>query len=134
VSGGVSGGNSAANNGPGVAGAGAATIKAPHRAPPIKIALTGMAIVAIVLMSLGVAHVARQQEVIRLGYDLAKATEALTRAREENRRLRLEKSTLTSPERIQRLAESLGMRQAEHEQIRMAAPPRAPNAPDAEAP
>lgn len=88
-------------------------------APPVKVAVAGMAVLALVAVLLGVAHVARRQEVIQLGYQLARATEELADNQEENRRLRLEKSILTNPERIRRLAESLGMTQPGPEQIRV---------------
>lgn len=100
-------------------------------APPVRIAVAGMVIFATVAALLGTAHVARRQEVIQLGYQLSRATEALGREQEENRRLRLEKSILTNPARIQRLAESLGMQQPGPDQLRVirvqsadGAPPR----------
>lgn len=88
-------------------------------APPVKIAVAGLVIGAMLLMILGIAHVARQKQIIRIGYQLSKATEELSRNQEENRRLRMEKSALTSPERIQALAEGLGMKQPGPEQIRV---------------
>lgn len=88
-------------------------------APPVKIAVAGMAIVAVVLMILGVAHVARRQEIIRHGYELSRATEELARQQQDNRRLRAEKSTLTNPERIRALAEAMGMTQPGPDQIRV---------------
>lgn len=88
-------------------------------APPVKIAVAGMIVAALILMLLGIAHVSRRQEVIGLGYQLSRATEELRRQEEENRRLRLEKATLTNPERIRRLAESLGMTQPGPAQIRV---------------
>ncbi len=92
------------------------------KAPPVRIAVIGMAVFALVLLTLGIAHVARRQQVIRLGYELSKATEELSRREEENRRLRLEKATLTNPDRIRRLAESLGMTQPGPAQIRVVKP------------
>lgn len=88
-------------------------------APPVKIAVAGMAVLALVAMLLGVAHVARRQEVVQLGYQLARATQELADNQEENRRLRLEKSILTNPARIRRLAASLGLTQPGPEQIRV---------------
>jgi cell division protein FtsL len=88
-------------------------------APPVKIAVVGLAIAAGLVMMLGIAHVNRRQEVIHLGYELSTATEELTRLQEENRRLRLEKAALTNPERIRRLAESLGMSHPGSTQIRV---------------
>lgn len=89
------------------------------RAPRVRIAVVAMIIFSLVVMGLGIAHVNRRQEVIRLGYELSKATDELTRQQEENRRLRLEKSALTNPERIRRLARSLGMSQPGPAQIRV---------------
>lgn len=88
-------------------------------APPVKVAVVGLAIAAGLVMVLGIAHVHRRQEVIHLGYELSKVTEELSRAQEENRRLRLEKAALTNPERVRRLAESLGMSQPGPTQIRV---------------
>lgn len=88
-------------------------------APPVKIAVVGMATLALIAVLLGIAHVARHQQVIQLGYQLARATQELADNQEENRRLRLEKSILTNPARIRRLAESLGMAQPGPEQIRV---------------
>lgn len=89
------------------------------RPAPVKIAVMGMSILALVLMILGIAHVDRRQQIIRYGYELSRATEELASRQEENRRLRLEKATLTNPERIRNLAESLGMTQPGPEQIRI---------------
>lgn len=88
-------------------------------APPVRIAVIGMVVLALVLVTLGMAHVARRQQVIRYGYELSRALDELAREQEENRRLRLEKSTLTNPERIRRLAESLGMSPPGSDQIRV---------------
>lgn len=88
-------------------------------ARPVKVTVAAMIATAVLAVLVGVAHVGRRQEIIRLGYELAKATEELAKQQEENRRLRLEKSTLTSPDRIERLAESLGMVQPRPEQIRV---------------
>jgi cell division protein FtsL len=88
-------------------------------APPVKIAVIGMAVLALVLVTLGLAHVARRQQIIRHGYELSRALEELAREQEENRRLRLEISTLTNPDRIRRLAAQLGMSQPGPDQIRV---------------
>ncbi len=89
---------------------------------PVRIAVVGMAIAAAIVMILGIAHVNRRQQVIHIGYELSRATEELTRLQDNNRRLRLEKSALTNPERIRRLAESLGMSQPGSSQIRVIRP------------
>ena len=89
------------------------------KAPPVRIAVVAMAIFGILVMGLGIAHVNRRQEVVRLGYELSRAIDELSKAQEENRRLRLEKSALTNPERIRRLATALGMGPPGPEQIRV---------------
>ena len=89
------------------------------KAPRVRIAVVAMAIFCLLIVGLGIAHVNRRQEVIQLGYDLSRATDQLSRMQEENRRLRLEKSALTNPERIRRLAKSLGMSQPGPSQIRV---------------
>lgn len=99
-------------------------------APRVRIAVVAMAIFGILVMGLGIAHINRRQEVIRLGYLLSQATDRLARMQEENRRLRLEKSALTNPERIRRLAGSLGMSQPGPSQIRVIRIPDEPEDPD----
>lgn len=89
------------------------------RAPRVGIAIVAMAIVAGLIGVVGIAHVNQRQQIIHLGYELSSATDELTRQREENRRLRLEKAALTNPERVRRLAESLGMTQPGPSQIRV---------------
>lgn len=89
------------------------------RAPTVKVAVGGMVVFAMAAAIIGIAHVGRRQQVIQLGYQLSRATEALEREQEENRRLRLEKSILTNPARIEQLAESLGMTQPGPDQIRV---------------
>lgn len=89
------------------------------KAPTVKVAVGGMVVFAMAAAIIGIAHVGRRQQVIQLGYQLSRATEALEREQEENRRLRLEKSILTNPARIEQLAESLGMTQPGPDQIRV---------------
>ena len=89
------------------------------KAPPVRIAVVAMALIAALVMLLGIAHVNRRQEIVRTGYDLSRATEELARLQEENRRLRLEKSALTNPERVRRLAQALGMSRPGPTQIRV---------------
>jgi cell division protein FtsL len=67
-------------------------------------------------------HVSRRRDVVRLGYELSAATAQLRHAQEENRRLRLEKSVLTQPDRIEGLAAGLGMIRPGPEQIRAVGP------------
>jgi cell division protein FtsL len=81
--------------------------------------VVGMLILAALLTGLGVRHVADRRERVRLGYELSAASAELRRVSEENRRLRLEKSVLTDPDRIERLAANLGMVRATTDQIRV---------------
>ena len=65
-------------------------------------------------------HVALRLDVIRLGYAIGTETEARHRLAEEGRRLRLEKSLLRNPERIERLArDKLGMHRPDPTRIRV---------------
>lgn len=92
--------------------------------------VVGLLILAALLTGLGVRHVADRRERVRLGYELSAASAELRRVSEENRRLRLEKSVLTDPDRIERLAGNLGMVRPTTDQIRSV---RAGVAPVAEA-
>ena len=82
-----------------------------------------MVISALLVIAMGVGHVGRRQRVLRLGYELTEAHTDLTRLKEENRRLRLEKSILTNPERIEKLAGNVGMSQPVAGQIRVVRAP-----------
>ena len=70
-------------------------------------------------VALGVLRVARQHEVLRLGYELERETERVAQLREVRRRLDLELATLTAPERIKRLATELGMTPVSPDRIRV---------------
>lgn len=88
---------------------------------------TGVACIALVAaaaMAIGITHVARRHQAVRAGYELSKTTSELRKLQEENRRLRLEKSVLTNPQRIERLAIALGMRHPEAGQVRVVRPQR----------
>ena len=87
-------------------------------------AVVGMFVVAVLATSLCVRHVSHRRAVVRVGYSLSAATAELRRVEEENRRLRLEKSVLTSPARIERLAGDMGLTRPAPEQIRVVAGPR----------
>jgi cell division protein FtsL len=103
-----------------------------------RLAAISLLAVAAVVTSVGLRHVAHRREVVRLGYELSAATAQLRRDQEDHRRLRLEKSVLTQPDRIERLAANLGMTRPAPQQIRAvrsdpAASPAAPPAPEGEA-
>ncbi len=94
----------------------------PASVRPIVIA---MAMIACALTALGVVRVARQHEVLRLGYQLSQKSEHVRQLREARRRLELEHATLTSPERIRRLAGELGMTTVAPDKIRVISAPTA---------
>jgi cell division protein FtsL len=79
----------------------------------------GLMILAGLLTGLGIRQVSDRRERVRLGYELSAASAELRRVSEENRRLRLEKSVLTDPDRIERLAANLGMVRPTTDQIRV---------------
>jgi cell division protein FtsL len=82
-------------------------------------AIAGVVLLAALVTALGLHRVAHRREVVRLGYELSSITAEMRRLDEEARRLRLEKSVLTSPARIERLAAGLGMVRPAPEQIRI---------------
>jgi cell division protein FtsL len=88
--------------------------------------VVGLLILAGLLTGLGVQHVAHRRDRVRLGYELSAASAELRRVSEDNRRLRLEKSVLTDPDRIERLAGNLGMVRPATDQIRVVRPSGAP--------
>lgn len=85
----------------------------------MRVAVVCMMMLAAVAIALGVGHVSRRQEVIKVGYELGRAMSELRAQQEENRRLRLERSVLTNPERIRKLAEARGMQQPTRGQVRL---------------
>ena len=78
-----------------------------------------MVVVTCVLTTLGVLRVAREHEVLQLGYQLSHDAEHVRDLRETRRRLELEYATLTSPDRIRRLATELGMTAVTPDRIRV---------------
>jgi len=83
----------------------------------VTIALMLLALAGV--MALAIAHIARRQHVIRLGYELSDARSAHRKALEEHRRLSLERAMLRHPDRIRRIAAGAGLRPPEPEQIRV---------------
>jgi cell division protein FtsL len=84
---------------------------------------------ACVAVALGVLRVEREHEVLALGYQLAHESAHLDELREVRRRLELERAALTAPDRIRRLATTLGMTTVSPDRIRVvvrhASPPLA---------
>ncbi len=66
------------------------------------------------LVSLALAHVWLRLQVVQLGYVLSTTSKLHGRLEQENRELKLELATLTSPDRLEELARSrLGLREPE---------------------
>jgi cell division protein FtsL len=88
-------------------------------AAPVRSIVIAMVLTAFMLTGVGIVRVMRQHEVLRLGYQLDRETEHLRRQRELKRRLEVERATLTSPERVRRLATALGMTTVAPDKIRI---------------
>ena len=71
------------------------------------------------LCTLGLIRVHDRYQVIRVGYKLSEARSEFRELQEEQSRLRLEESFLASPERIEKLAFSLGMIRPTPDQLRI---------------
>lgn len=85
----------------------------------VRALVVAMAIAACTLTGLGLVRVAREHEVLRLGYQLSRDAEHVRELREARRRLVLEHATLSSPDRIRRLATELGMTAISPDRIRV---------------
>ena len=91
-------------------------------APSVRIVIVAMVLVALMITAVGVVRVTRQHEVLRLGLALSKKSEEVRKLRETRRQLELELATLSAPDRIRRLATSLGMTTVAPDKIRVIAP------------
>jgi len=90
----------------------------------VRAIVIALVVAAIAATALGVLRVAREHEVLQLGYQLSRDAEHVRELRETRRRLELEYATLTAPERIRRLAMQLGMAPVAPDRIRVVdAPP-----------
>jgi cell division protein FtsL len=85
----------------------------------VRIYVFALVAIACALCALGIVRVARQHEVLRLGYQLSRESESVRELREVRRRLELEHATLTSPDRIRHLATLLGMTPVPPDSIRV---------------
>jgi cell division protein FtsL len=93
--------------------------RADGAAPSVRTVVLALVIAAALLTSIGVIRVARQHEVLRLGFELSRRSEQLGRLHEERRQLELELATLAAPDRIRKLAGQLGMTQVSPDRIRV---------------
>ncbi len=91
----------------------------PQIVPSMTVAATCLVLIALVLIGLGASHVHGRREAIRYSYQLGEALGELREAEEINRQLRLERSVLTEPERVRKLAEARGLRQPTAGQVRV---------------
>ena len=93
-------------------------------AASVRSVVIAMVLVACVITAIGVIRVSRQHEVLQLGLQLSRESEHVRQLEEVRRRLELERSTLTAPDRIRRLATALGMTPVAPDKIRIIeAPP-----------
>jgi cell division protein FtsL len=101
--------------------------RAGGEAPSVRAMVIAMVVAAALATTAGLIRVARQHEVLRLGFELSRRSEQLGRLQETRRRLELERATLTAPDRIRRLATQLGMAPVSPDRIRVIGPsPAAP--------
>src|SRR5215813_12059175 len=100
--------------------------RADGEAPSVRAVVIALVIAAALLTAVGVIRVARQHEVLRLGFELSRRSEQVSRLHETRRRLELELATLTAPDRIRRLATQLGMAPVSPDRIRVVEPSPAP--------
>lgn len=87
--------------------------------PRRRIAIAAVLLTSCAVLVLGITHVHRKHQVIRLGYELATEARAIEQLEEDRRRLRLERSMLRNPDRIERLARELGMVRPDPTNIRV---------------
>jgi len=91
-------------------------------APSVRVVVVALVLAAALLTAIGVIRVARQHEVLRLGFELSRRSEQVGKLHENRRRLELELATLASPDRIRRLATQLGMTPVSPDRIRVVRP------------
>jgi cell division protein FtsL len=91
-------------------------------APSSRRTITVMVLVATIATGLAVMRVRSRHDVVRLGYQLSKANEDVRHLREAERKLELERATLTNPARINTLAAAMGMVPAPAASIRLLHP------------
>ena len=96
--------------------------RADGEAPSVRAVVIALVVAAALLTAAGVIRVARQHEVLRLGFELSRRSEQVGRLQETRRRLELELATLAAPDRIRRLATQLGMTPVSPDRIRVIRP------------
>ena len=96
--------------------------RADGEAPSVRAVVIALVVAAALLTAAGVIRVARQHEVLRLGFELSRRSEQVGLLQETRRRLELELATLAAPDRIRRLATQLGMTPVSPDRIRVIRP------------
>src|SRR5688572_29932046 len=91
-------------------------------AASVRSVIVALVLVASALTAIGAIRVTRQHEVLRLGFELSKKSEHVRKLRETRRQLELEHATLSSPDRIRKLATQLGMAPVAPDRIRTIGP------------
>jgi cell division protein FtsL len=87
-------------------------LKAPGQRWPVNF------ILGLCLVGLALIHVWVRLQVLQMGYVLSTTSKLQSHLEQENRELKLELATLTSPERLQELARNrLGLREPEKNQV-----------------
>jgi len=84
--------------------------------------VVGMVLAAAAVTSVAVARVAHRHQVVKLGFELAAASDELHALQNKNHELLLQRSMLTEPTRIRALASALGMQLAPPDAIRVVPP------------
>jgi cell division protein FtsL len=103
-----------------------ALVRAVEPAPGDRKLVTVMVVIAALITALAVQRVRARHEIVRLGYQLTRATEEVRHERELRRRLELERATLTNPARLRALATELGMVPVSPDRIRVIPTPAVP--------
>ena len=93
--------------------------RADGEAASVRTVVLALVVATALATAIGVIRVARQHEVLRLGFELSRRSEQLGRLHEERRQLELELATLAAPDRIRRLAVQLGMTPVSPDRIRI---------------
>src|SRR3954463_11564814 len=91
-------------------------------APAVGTVVIALVIAVALLTAIGVIRVARQHEVLRLGFALSRTSEQLGRMHAAERALELQRATPAAPDRIRRLAAQLGMTPVSPDRIRVVHP------------
>ena len=93
--------------------------RASGAASSVRAAIVCLVITCAALTAVGVIRVAREHEVLGLGYQLSREAAHVRELHEARRQLQLELATLSAPDRIRRLATELGMTEVAPDRIRV---------------